>query len=249
LTEDVLTRHYTRLAEQYDDFLMYSPEFVRTLTSKMVAMLALQPEDRLVDLGGGTGMYSIDIVKQVPLEQKVVVVDPFQEMLDGIPEGAPCEPVCEGALEYSRRDTSYDKMLVKEAVHHVEERGELLANIHRQLRPGGRVLLVHVPPKLDYPVFEAALERSEGWLADPNDLERILSDVGFRVERDAVDWRHELPKETYFRMVAGQYMSVLTSFSDREMAEGLEEMRQKYADREVLEFNDHFDYLMGEKAR
>ncbi|MFQ5507472.1 MAG: SAM-dependent methyltransferase, partial [Planctomycetota bacterium] len=71
---DIVDAHYRRLANQYDEFLLYSPDFVRALTSKMIEMLELQPDEVLVDLGCGTGIYSSDILRQVPLKTEVVGV-------------------------------------------------------------------------------------------------------------------------------------------------------------------------------
>ncbi|MDP8988278.1 MAG: SAM-dependent methyltransferase, partial [Actinomycetota bacterium] len=106
---------------------------------------------------------------------------------------------------------------------------------------------VHVPPELDYPLFEAAKERARRWHADPDELERLLADAGFQVARDAVDWRHAVPKQRYFDMVASQYMSVLSSFTQEEIDEGLREMNETHAEADVLEFTDHFDYIVGYK--
>ncbi|MGH3441757.1 MAG: hypothetical protein ACRDUY_06885 [Nitriliruptorales bacterium] len=38
-------------------------------------------------------------------------------------------------------------------------------------------------------------------------------------------------------------MSVLSTFEDAELREGLQEMEERYRDDEVLAFPDHFDYL------
>ena len=215
---DVVTEHYQRLGDRYDDFLYYSPEFVRTLTTKMVEMLKLAPDDLFVDLGCGTGMYSVDILQQVPLKAEVIGVDPFVEMLRRIPPEARIKGVVQDALVFSAEPGEYDKVLMKEAIHHVEDRRGLLANLHSRLRPGGRLLLVHVPPKLQYPLFRRALERCEGWPADPAELERLMLEAGYAVERDAVDYPHAIPKDTYFAMVENQYMSVLSSFSSEEIS-------------------------------
>jgi len=241
--DEVVQSHYRRLADQYDEFLQYSPDFVRTLTAKMVRMLDLRPTDRLVDLGCGTAIYSADVLEQVPLRQPVTGVDPFPEMLERIPDGVRVTPLCMGAVEFSELPGEYDKVLVKEAVHHVTDRPALFRNLHRRLPPGGILLLVHVPPRLDYPLFEKALRRCEEWHADPDELAKQLDAAGFRVERDAVDYPLAIPRDMYFRMVQNRYMSVLSSFSDEEIQEGLVEMEHRYGDRTVLEYNDHFDYL------
>lgn len=243
----VVQGHYERLATNYDHFLHYSADFVRWHTSAMVERLQLVADDVLVDLGGGTGMYSLDIVDQVPLHNPVIVVDPFPQMLQQIPADAPAERVAEDALVFSEQPREYDKVLIKEAVHHVEERERLFGNLYRRLRPGGRVLLVHVPPELDYPLFQAALERSLSWHANPDELEVALQRVGFDVQRERRIYRHRMPTGHYLQMVESQYMSLLSSFDDEELARGLDEMRAAYGDRELLEFDDRFDYITGVK--
>jgi SAM-dependent methyltransferase len=244
----VIDKHYRRLGSKYNDFLHYSPDFVRRLTEKMVEKLRLSEDDRLLDLGCGTGIYSIDILEQVPLRQPVVGVDPFAEMLREIPDEVPIEPICEDGLVFSERPGRYDKVLIKETIHHIDQRDRLFASVYDRLTPGGVLLLVHVPPEIEYPLFDAALERSRRWHANPDELVAQLTEAGFSVDRDQLEYRHELPKEHYFSMVRNCYMSVLTSFSEDELAAGLQEMADRYADREVLSFVDRFDYLTATKA-
>ncbi|MFQ5700111.1 MAG: class I SAM-dependent methyltransferase [Myxococcota bacterium] len=242
---DIVDAHYRRLANRYDEFLLYSPDFVRALTSKMIEMLELQPDEVLVDLGCGTGIYSSDILRQVPLKTEVVGVDPIEEMLKLIPPESGIRPVCQDALEFSREPNRFDKVLMKEAIHHVDDRRSLLAGLRQSLPRGGRILLVHVPPKVQYPLFRAALERCERWHADPDELEALMRELGYAVERDAVDYAHAIPRDSYLAMVENRYMSALSSFSDEELAAGLAEMRESYAEWPVLEFIDHFDFILG----
>lgn len=243
--KEVLDTHYTRLAKDYDDFLYYSPEFVRTLTSKMIDKLQLTEDDTLVDLGCGTCMYSLDILKQVSLKKPVIGVDPYPEMLAKIPENAPIERVAMDGLEFSSKPGTYSKILIKETVHHIGDRDKLFANLYQRLAPNGILLLVHVPPDVQYPLFEKALKRCMNWHADPDELGEQLNRAGFRVVRDAVDYPHAILKEQYFKMVDSCYMSALTSMSKEELCEGLIEMERKYNDIAVLEFIDHFDYLVA----
>ncbi|MPZ39481.1 MAG: methyltransferase domain-containing protein [Rhizobiales bacterium] len=243
MKDDVLDTHYTRLANDYNDFLHYSPTFVRALTSKMIEKLQLKEDDTLVDLGCGTCIYSLDILRQIPLKQPVIGVDPYPEMLAKIPDGAPIRPIAMDGLEFSKRPGRYDKILIKEAIHHVAERDELFGNLYQRLSPGGTLLLVHVPPNVQYPLFQKALERCLTWHADPNKLTAQLQRAGFQVGRDAVEFTHAIPKQRYFKMVQSCYMSALTSLSEDELRAGLVEMENKYRDLEILEFVDHFDYL------
>lgn len=245
---ELLREHYTRLAEKYDDFLYYSPEFVRALTMKMVEKLELQPDDVLLDLACGTGMYSVDILKQVSLKRPVQAVDPFAEMLAAIPAGCGLTPICMDALTYSANHNGYTKAFMKEAVHHVDDKARLFANVYASLPEGGAFLLVHVPPTIRYPLFDAALERALHWHACPDELQELLRDAGFTVERDVLEYPHAIPKVKYFAMVESQYMTLLSSFSPEELGAGLREMEARYADVDVLEFVDHFDFITARKV-
>jgi ubiquinone/menaquinone biosynthesis C-methylase UbiE len=242
-TKNVLDTHYTRLAEDYDDFLYYSPQFVRTLSSKMIERLELKEDDTLVDLGCGTGMYSLDILKQIRLKHPIIGVDPYPGMLANIPDDAPIRPVAMDGFEFSRKPGRYNKILIKETVHHITERDAFFANLHQRLAPGGILLLVHVPPRVQYPLFQKALERCLAWHADPDELTKQLQHAGFKVAWDAVDFPHAIPKAQYFKMVENCYMSALTSLSEDELHDGLAEMKDKYKDVDTLNFIDHFDYL------
>ncbi|MGH6900386.1 MAG: class I SAM-dependent methyltransferase [Geminicoccaceae bacterium] len=244
----IVEDHYQRLGASYDNYLHYSHDFVRCLTSKMMSSLDLQEDDLLVDLGGGTGIYTADILAQIRLRHPVILVEPIAKMLANVPTDLPVERVARDALAFSTEARRYDKILMKEAVHHVSDQPTLFANLHARLGSGGRFLLVHVPPELDYPLFEAALARSRTWHADPTRLAERLREAGFAVERDRLDYRHVIPKQRYFRMVEGRYMSLLSSFPDDELQAGLAAMAERYADREVLEFTDRFDFITAIKG-
>jgi ubiquinone/menaquinone biosynthesis C-methylase UbiE len=246
-SRELLGEHYGSLADVYDEFLYYSPDFVRTLTTKMVENLELAEADRLADVGCGTGIYTLDILAQVPLRHPVLGVDPYPEMLAAIPEDANVTPLALDALSFSRQDYEYNKVLVKETIHHVEDRPEFFSNVYTRLSDGGRMLLVHVPPDVQYPLFQAALDRCLGWHADPDELESQLRDAGYTVERDVVDYELTLPRSTYRRMVENCYMSVLSSFTDEELQAGLAEMDERYGHLDTLRFVDHFDYLCAVK--
>lgn len=245
---DVIQTHYQRLAERYQSFLYYSPGFVRRLTSKMIAKLNLHQDDVLVDLGCGTGMYSLDILEQVPLKTPPIGVDPFPEMLAQIPDEAPIQRVAQDAMSFSAQPGTYSKILVKETIHHIDDKRTLFSNLYKRLAPEGILLLVHVPPRVEYPLFRKALERCLTWHANPDELVSLLENETFQVERDSLVYRHAIPKEKYFQMVASCYMSVLSSFDQQEIEAGLQEMEATYANQAILEFNDRFDFITAKKS-
>lgn len=246
-TEELVEEHYKNLSQNYDDYLLYSPTFVRTLTRKMIQMLHLKEDDVFVDLGGGTGMYTKDILEQVPLKKTATLVDPFAEMLAQAESHPKIECRQYDGLAFSALEGKYDKVLMKEAVHHVQDKDLLFSNLFERLSPGGRLLLVHVPPELDYPLFKKALERVRNWHADPEGLNRTLENVGFQVTHEYLKYRHSIPKRKYINMVRTGYMTVLSSFNDEEIEEGIKEMEITLEGKQILEFEDHFDFIAAWK--
>ncbi|QPJ61014.1 MAG: methyltransferase domain-containing protein [Candidatus Nitronauta litoralis] len=244
-TEKLVEDHYKNLSNSYDDYLLYSPQFVRLMTKKMIQMLDLKNNDVFVDLGGGTGMYTKDILEQVDLKTPAILVDPFAEMLGQADSHPQIECKQHDGLAFSELKGDYDKVLMKEAVHHVQDKSRLFGNLFERLLPGGKLLLVHVPPELDYPIFEKALERARNWHADPEDLRRSLFETGFQVEHEFIKYPHSISKEKYISMVRTGYMTVLSSFKDEEIEEGIREMETNLAGKSTLEFEDHFDFILA----
>lgn len=248
--EDRVTENWQPAeADNGGSALIYTDFFVRLLTSKMIEMLRLVPEDSFVDLGSRTGIFSRDILEQVALERPMTFVDPMPEVLAGVPRDERIDCVQMDVPGFSEEPHAYDKVLMKEALYHVDDKEALFRNIYERMAPGGVLLLVHMPPEMECPLFTKALERARQWHADPDAVARLLEEIGFEVERDRLDYRHRVPKQAYFDLVRERYLPVLTTFTAAELHEGVREMERTFAGEDTLEFTDHFDFIAARKAR
>lgn len=140
-----------------------------------------------------------------------------------------------------------DAVWLKESVHHVTDPAGTLRGLAGRLAPGGRLLVVMLPASIDYPLFRAALDRFEELQPDPADITRHLESAGLEAEMFHVEHRLRLDREKYIRMVRARYMSLLSTFSDAEIEEGIEEMRATHPEPE-LSFPDRFAFVLGVKA-
>ncbi|MGK7955488.1 MAG: class I SAM-dependent methyltransferase [Crocosphaera sp.] len=237
--------HYQKLATQYDDFWGTSSDFIEFLSHKIIEALQLKPQDILVDLGCGTGIYSKAIRAQINLENKIICVDPSDKMLEKITDNNNYQPVVKDAVEFANEPGQYDKILIKEMIHHIDDKEQLLQGLLHRLNEQGILLIILLPRTIEYPLFEKALSVYKA--VQPHSLENLCEKIGFNTTVNLVDYNVSIAKEKYFNMVKNRYMSLLSRFNDEEIKQGLEEMKEKYTSVFNLEFSDRFVFLVAKK--
>jgi arsenite methyltransferase len=107
--------------------------------------LAVAPGERILDVGCGPGFYAVELLEQVGAEGSVVGVDTSPQML------AMAVRRCQGhgnvsfheadATSLPVADESFDAALCVQVLEYVPDATAALAEIHRALRPGGRLVV------------------------------------------------------------------------------------------------------------
>ncbi|NEP43389.1 MAG: class I SAM-dependent methyltransferase [Okeania sp. SIO2G4] len=239
--------HYKNIAKIFDNLWSYSAEYIKFTTQKIIEHLDLTPTDTLADIGCGTGIYSQEILNQIQLQHPIICVDPSAEMLAKIPANSRLNPIEMDGVKFSKNPGIYNKIFLKEAIHHIEEKFILFQNLYQRLTPGGIFLLLLWPPDIEHPLFTKALELFEKNQPRYQEMINLLQQVGFVVDMDMIEYPLEVPKNQYFEMVENRYMSMLSTFNDTELAAGLKEIEEKYQDKSVLKFNDLMVFITATK--
>ncbi|MGK7940745.1 MAG: class I SAM-dependent methyltransferase [Crocosphaera sp.] len=242
-----IQNHYQNLAKKYDDFWGSSPDFIQFLAQKIIESLRLVPTDVLVDLGCGTGIFSKAILSQLSLDNPIICVDPSDKMLVKVPNNNQYQPLVKDAVEFAHESGQYDKILIKEMIHHIGDKEKLLEGLFNRLNSEGILLLILLPPTIEYPLFTEALRTYESVQPHYNDLVTIFEKIGFQTTVNLVEYPVSIPKENYFEMVANRYMSLLSRFDDQQLQQGLREMKEKYHEKSNLEFCDRFVFILANK--
>ena len=111
--------HYSRLASSYDRLWTVDEHFVEDTAAAIVTALDLQAGDRFVDLGGGTGLHAAAIAARTGFTRPPLVVDPSPDLLAQVPPGI-LRTREDDAAGFARRPEPFDKLLMKEMIHHLE---------------------------------------------------------------------------------------------------------------------------------
>lgn len=242
--------HYKNLSKNYDDLWEYSKDFIEFISGNISKYLELKSTDIFLDLGCGTGLFTKEIYNQISFEKPVICSDISKDMLSYFPDSKKYKCISMDAVEFSFQPFSFDKILIKEMIHHLNEKQQetLIDNLFDRLNNGGKFLLILLPLTLEYPLFKTALDKHKELQPDYMILANLFEEAGFQTEINMVKYPLNLSKSKYFQMVKNRYMSLLSSFTDLEIEKGLNEMEEKYININNLAFNDVFVFITGTKC-
>jgi arsenite methyltransferase len=158
--------------------------------------LALQPRERVIDIGSGPGLLACEMAGAVGTGGLVCGVDISESMLALAqarrpPAGsAPVEYQTAGALALPHADASFDVAVCTQVYEYVDDVPAALLELRRVLRPGGRVLVLDtdwdsiVWASSDQERMQRVLAAWEEHLVHPHlprTLTRLLRDAGLEV--------------------------------------------------------------------
>ncbi|MEU1627003.1 class I SAM-dependent methyltransferase [Streptomyces sp. NPDC020096] len=243
--------HYEELADTYEENWAYSPAYVQWMAAQITTSLALRQTDRFADVGCGTGLFSREIAWHLLPQHPLLCVDPSAAMLKQVEDSEHLMPVQASAedLAAQRIKLPYaplDAVLVKEAIHHVADTAQTVAGLAGLLGPEGRLLVVMLPPTIEYPLFDQALARYEALQPDPAAIADHMTAAGLHTSMSFVEHQVRLPVEKYLSMVRARYMSVLSTFAEEEIEAGIRQIRDRHSEAE-LSFPDRFVFLLGRR--
>lgn len=212
---DVSYRHFTgNSAENYErDFL---PAIAIPVAAELLRAADLQPGDRVLDVGCGTGLIARRAAETVGDRGSVAGIDISPEMIAvamsrPVPGGAPIEWHQGDATALPFPDESFDVVLCQMTLMFVEDRLTALREMHRVLARGGRVLIS--TPGAIQPPFElmeqslvehispdlAGFVRMVFSMHDPEVHRTLLRDAGFEpVESRSYTATLDLPAPAEF---------------------------------------------------
>lgn len=173
--------------------------------------LALEPGDRLLDMGSGRGFY-LNFTRRLYPEVDVVGVEIDLSLLEVAKARVPgCRVINADAAALPFPDGHFDKVLFTEVIEHVPDDRAVMAELYRVLAPGGVMALT--TPNADYPMLwdpiNKVLEATVGrpirtgplagiWanhvrLYTVEGLARLASESGFEVSELRACTRYSFP--------------------------------------------------------
>jgi ubiquinone/menaquinone biosynthesis C-methylase UbiE len=110
-------------------------------------VLAPAAGERILEVGPGTGYYTLDLAGWVGPQGAVEILDIQQEMLDHTMRRAAeaglanLEPTCADAASLPYENSSFDAVVLITTLGEIPDPDSAMAEIARVLRPGGRLVV------------------------------------------------------------------------------------------------------------
>ena len=115
------------------------------ITDQTLELMDLQPSDRVLDLGCGTGWASRRLARMVP-QGEVVGIDVADEMLRRAEQASSgfknLHYVWGSAERIPAPDNAFDKVLSVESFYYYADQGKALDELRRVMAPGGRLFIL-----------------------------------------------------------------------------------------------------------
>ncbi len=145
-------------------------------------MLLLQPKkgERIIEVGPGIGVHALRVAEAVGPEGVVEAIDVQQKMLDSLERRADLAGVrnivtiCGDATKLPHAEASFDAACLMTVLGEIPDPDAALRELHRVLRPGGRLVIGEFLIDPDFISFKR--------------LQPLVSEAGFRFERRAGPW-------------------------------------------------------------
>ena len=143
--------------------------------SLLIECLSIEPGMVVADIGAGSGVIATRMAKAVGEEGTVLAVDIQQEMLDALMVKCKrrdidnIEPILGETKSPKLKPGTVDLVVMVDVYHEFDYPFEMLSEIARSLKPGGRVAFVEyrkedpkVPIKLVHKMSEAQVKKEAG---------------------------------------------------------------------------------------
>jgi ubiquinone/menaquinone biosynthesis C-methylase UbiE len=241
---------YTKMAAAYDNGRWLSEQNMDMWLGIIDRYSKAQTGASLLDLGCGTGRFSIPIAEK--LGYKVTGADASPEMLGKAVQKDTLKLVTwnvQDAHKLTYPDRSFDAVLMSHVLHHCENPEKVVSECYRVLKPDGVFLLRHcvieeIRQDPESVFFPEDLAINEARIAPLKTIKALLKKAGFKnIKSEMIKQRSSENSKILYERLANRTISGLAMIPQEAFERGLKRLYEY-----ILQHPDD-PWLLDEKLR
>jgi precorrin-6B methylase 2 len=166
--------------------------------AKVLSVLGLAPGKTVAEIGAGDGRLSLRAARAVSPGGRAFATELGGSKLETLKRNAATEGVRNiEVIEAQTLTTGLakgccDAIFMRDVYHHLTSPDEILADIRKALRPGGRLLIIDFEPRGGLSTVDGVRENRRGHGIPMGVLVNELKAAGFEMISEDAAWREDL---------------------------------------------------------
>ena len=191
---------------------------------------------KILDIGCGRANIISNLQKRQKFKEKPIGLDIIKNK--GIKKNIIFKKK-DGYNYLIRKNKKYDLILLKQTIHFFSpsKLKALLDIAKKRLEKGGKILIFSLKTTNNkIPCFKKMKQKLDGSLKRDEKLFKIIKKKLKRTNESYFNFKVNISKQKYLRMVKSRYISCLLDLNNDEILKGVSELRSKYKDQ--IKFTD-----------
>ncbi len=225
-----------------------SARALQVLARALVTKLRITEDHLVAELFSGSGELSRALALEAGLHYQIVAIDSVPRPEVARPGSGEMRPVHMDPWEFARFPTCYDRIVIMDALHRVDDPASFVAEVRARLAPGASFSVVRtVPdPRFEPKLLEVMACPSTSDL-DSAAVAGMLQRSGYSVRRSHAQLRRQMTWSDYLELLRSRHLPALSCLSDPQLQSRIQALLPSRAPGECLDVTHHFDIVSGSR--
>ena len=213
-----------------------SQKYIHKFNSFVLKQVKLNKNSRILDIGCGRGKILDDLSNKLRLSNRPIGLD-IENHKD---KSKKIIFKKTDALTFvSKTNITFDLILIKQTIHLLKKKQviKLLSICKNKLNLNGKIIILSLDPKKnEIPTFQLMNKKLKISLQKDEKLFNLILKDQNRIIIKKFFFDVQILKTKYLQMIKNRYISTLLNFTDKQLKNGLNEIKNNYG--KVLRFKD-----------
>ena len=213
-----------------------SLDYIKFFNSFLIKHVKLTKTSKIIDVGCGRGKILGHLASKIKLKTKPVGID-LERHTD---RDKRINFIKIDAIKFFKNtNKTFDLILIKQTIHFLKipEIKKLLNFCKNSLNRNGKIIILTLDPyQNEIPTFSLMKKRLKTSLKRNQKIIKFISNLYSTNVTKKFIFNVKISKNKYLEMIKNRYISTLLKFSNKEISEGVDEIKSKYEQK--LKFKD-----------